>query len=65
MEIQLSVTRDGQRRLDKPYHASISFESHLMGNIAIPAGQAAYAGVVRELLRKVYSDPQFIAAIGK
>ncbi|RZJ16862.1 MAG: hypothetical protein EOO54_16745 [Haliea sp.] len=65
MEVQLSVTRDGQRRLDRRYQASISFDSHFMGNIAIPAGQAAYAGVVRELLRNVYADPQFVAAIGK
>lgn len=65
MEVQLSVTRDGQRRLDKRYQASTSFESHLMGNIAIPAGQAGYTGVVRQLLRNVYSDPQFLAAIGK
>ena len=65
MEIQLSVKRDGQPRLDKRYQAGISFESHFMGNIALPAGQAAYAGVVRELLRNVYADPQFVAAIGK
>lgn len=65
MEIQLRVTRDGQSRLDKRYKANTSFGSHFMGNIAIPAGQTAYAGVVRELLRNVYSDPQFIAAIGR
>ncbi len=65
MEVQLSVTRDGQRRLDKRYQAVISFDSHFMGNIAVPAGQAAYSGVVRQLLRNVYADPQFVAAIGK
>lgn len=65
MEVQLSVTRDGQRRLDKRYQAAISFDSHFMGNIAVPAGQAAYSGVVRQLLRNVYADPQFVAAIGK
>lgn len=63
MEMHLRVTRDGQSRLDKTYKASTTFDSHFMGNIAIPAGQAAYAGLVRELLRTVYSDPQFIAAI--
>lgn len=65
IEVRLVVTRDGQRRLDKRYPAAITFDSHLMGNIAIPAGQAAYSGVVRELLRSIYSDPQFLAAIGK
>jgi hypothetical protein len=34
-----------------------------MGTVAIPAGQAAYPQLVRELLRKVYADPQFLAAL--
>lgn len=65
MEVQLRITHDGQPRLDKRYSASVSFDSHFMGSIAIPAGQTAYASVVRELLRNMYSDPQFTAAIGK
>ena len=32
--------------------------------VAIPAGQTAYPTLVRALLGKVYTDPQFAAAIG-
>ncbi len=65
IDIQLTVAREGRQRLDKTYSSAVRFDSHLMGGIAIPAGQAAYPGLVRELLRSVYSDPQFITAIGK
>ncbi|AEG94889.1 hypothetical protein [Ramlibacter tataouinensis] len=65
MEVELTVARDGRQRLRKKYQANTTFESSFAGNVAIPAGQAAYGGLVRELLKTVYSDPQFIAAIGK
>lgn len=65
MEVELAITRDGQKKLGKTYKANTSFESSFAGIVAIPAGQAAYPQLVRALLREVYSDPQFIAAIGK
>ncbi|MDM0111785.1 hypothetical protein QTI66_06460 [Variovorax sp. J22R133] len=64
MEVEMVATRDGQQRLKKTYKANTSFESSLAGIVAIPAGQAAYSNLARALLREVYSDPQFIAAIG-
>lgn len=63
MEVTLIITREGQQRLSKTYKASTSFESSFAAIVAIPAGQAAYPQLVRALLREVYSDPQFIAAI--
>ena len=63
MEIELRVLRSGEQRLKKTYKAETSFESSFMGAVAIPAGQAAYPQLVRELLRKVYADPQFLAAL--
>ena len=63
MEVALIITREGQQRLSKTYKASTSFESSFAAIVAIPAGQAAYPQLVRALLREVYSDPQFIAAI--
>jgi len=65
MEVTLTVMRDGQKKLSKSYKANTSFESSFAGIVAIPAGQAAYPQLVRALLREVYSDPQFIAAIAK
>ncbi|BEP38124.1 hypothetical protein GmRootV59_50950 [Variovorax sp. V59] len=64
MEVQIEVTREGVQRLKKTYKADISFESSFAGMVAIPAGQTAYPTLVRALLKKVYTDPQFAAAIG-
>lgn len=63
MEVEFRITRDGGPRLKKIYKAETSFDSSFMGAVAIPAGQAAYPQLVRELLRKVYTDPQFLAAL--
>lgn len=63
MAVQIEVRRDGASRLKKIYKADIRFESSLAGIVAIPAGQAAYSDLVRTLLRQVYADPQFTAAI--
>ena len=65
MEVQIEVTREGVQRLKKTYKANTSFESSFAGIVAIPAGQAAYSDLVRTLLRQVYSDPQFAAALGQ
>ena len=41
----------------------IAFDSSYANIVAVPAGQAAYPRLVRALLRQVYADPQFVAAI--
>lgn len=63
MEVALTISRDGEKRLSKTYKVDISFESSFAGLIAIRAGQEAYPQLVRALLREVYSDPAFIAAV--
>lgn len=63
MEVALTITREGQQRLAKTYKVDTSFESSFAGMIAVRAGQEAYPQLVRALLREVYSDPEFIAAI--
>jgi hypothetical protein len=63
MEVRVRVMRNEQQRLDKTYLANTTFESSFGGIVAIPAGQAAYADLARTLLRTVYRDPTFIAAI--
>jgi hypothetical protein len=63
MRVRLVVTRAGQTRLDKTYEASTSFPSHLAANVAVPRAQAEYPALVRALLRNVYTDPAFQAAL--
>ncbi|WP_395318352.1 hypothetical protein [Variovorax sp. UC74_104] len=64
MEVEITVTRDTTQRLRKTYRAETAFDSSYANIVAVPAGQAAYPRLVRALLRQVYADPQFVAAIG-
>lgn len=63
MDVELVVRRGGSERLRKIYQASTQFESSFAGAIAIPKGQMEYARLVQALLKQVYADPQFVAAI--
>ncbi|MET3378915.1 hypothetical protein [Variovorax paradoxus] len=65
MDVEVTVTRDGTQRLRKTYRAETAFDSSYASIVAVPAGQAAYPRLVRALLRQVYADPQFVAAIGR
>jgi len=65
MEVEVTVTRDTTQRLRKTYRAETAFDSSYASIVAVPAGQAAYPRLVRALLRQVYADPQFVAAIGR
>ena len=65
MEVQLSVTKRGSVLLQKMYSANTKFESSFMGAIAIAGGQKEYPNLVRKLLETVYSDPEFLHAVGK
>ena len=63
MDVEVVVTRASAQRLRKTYRGEIAFDSSYANIVAVPAGQAAYPRLVRALLRQVYADPQFIAAI--
>ena len=63
MEVEVVVTRAAAQRLRKTYRGEIAFDSSYANIVAVPAGQAAYPRLVRALLRQVYADPQFVAAI--
>lgn len=65
MDVEVTVTRDATQRLRKTYRAQTAFDSSYANIVAVPAGQAAYPRLVRALLREVYADPQFVAAIGR
>jgi hypothetical protein len=60
-----STTGDSMQRLRKTYSAKTAFDSSYASIVAVPAGQAAYPRLVRALLREMYADPQFVAAIGR
>jgi len=63
MDVEVTVTRNAAQRLRKTYRGEIAFDSSYANIVAVPAGQAAYPRLVRALLRQVYADPQFVAAI--
>jgi len=63
LDVEISVARAGQQRLRKTYRARTSFDSALMGTIAIQQAQAAYPVLVRTLLKQLYADPEFLNAI--
>jgi hypothetical protein len=63
MDVEVVVTRASTQRLRRTYRGEIAFDSSYANIVAVPAGQAAYPRLVRALLRQVYADPQFIAAI--
>jgi len=63
MEAEIAVTRGGAQRLRKTYRAETRFDSGYANVVAVPSAQAAYPRLVRALLRQVYADPQFVAAI--
>lgn len=65
MEVDVSVTKQNVVILDKTYRANTQFKSSFVGAVAIPNGQNAYPALVRELLKKMYMDPEFIAAVRK
>lgn len=65
MDVEVTVTRDAAQRLRKTYRAETAFDSSYASIVAVPAGQAAYPRLVRALLRQMYADPQFVAAIGR
>lgn len=73
MDVEVTVVRDTTpnitagttQRLRKTYSAQTAFDSSYASIVAVPAGQAAYPRLVRALLREMYADPQFVAAIGR
>ncbi|MCG6202130.1 hypothetical protein [Psychromonas antarctica] len=48
---------------DKKITATHQFESSFMGNIAIPNGQMSYVDLVQNLVKALFSDPEFIQAV--
>lgn len=63
IKVKFIVTRDNNIVYSKPLSASHEWESSFLGAVAIPAGQNNYHILVQKLFSKLFSDPDFIAAI--
>ncbi|HED32925.1 MAG TPA: hypothetical protein ENJ08_01725 [Gammaproteobacteria bacterium] len=63
IKVEFIVTRDNNTAYKKQLSANHEWESSFLGAVAIPAGQNNYHIVVQKLFNKLFSDPDFIAAI--
>jgi hypothetical protein len=63
IEARFVVRSGGAVRYDAVKRADASWESSFAGAIAVPKAQQQYPQLVAQLLNKLMSDPQFIAAL--
>lgn len=63
IEARFIVKRGGAVRYEKVHRAELSWESSFMGAIAIPKAQQQYPLLVQQLLRQLFSDAAFAAAL--
>ncbi|MBX3611859.1 MAG: hypothetical protein KF871_18350 [Hydrogenophaga sp.] len=63
VEARFVVRSAGQVRYDAVKRAEASWDSSLMGAIAIPKAQQQYPALVQMLLKALWSDPRFVAAL--
>ncbi len=60
---EFSVSRDNTELYRRTQYARHEWESSFMGAIAIPRAISSYPKVVELLLRQLYLDPNFVAAL--
>jgi hypothetical protein len=65
IEARFSVTKNGQLAFDKVKRASVEWDSNFIGAIAIPRAQQNYPNLVTALLKELYADSEFVAALKK
>jgi len=63
ISVTFMVSRDDSKVFKKIYTQTHEFESSFLGAIAIPNGQLAYKDLVQKLLKQVFTDPEFVAAV--
>lgn len=61
----MAVSRDGTTVFSKRYRAETRWRSDFIGAIAIPEAFRQYNGLYSQLVRTVFADPEFIAALKK
>lgn len=61
--VRFVVTRGGEQRFDKVVRGDATFESSLIGAVAIPAAWRNYAEATKQMLNNLFIDPEFQRAI--
>jgi len=61
----MSVTKEGATIFSKQYRTETRWRSDFIGAIAIPEAFRQYNGLYSQLVRTVFADPEFIAALKK
>jgi hypothetical protein len=59
---EISVMRDGAVAFRKPYRIETKWKSEFIGALAIPEAFRQYNALYALLVRRVFSDPAFVAA---
>lgn len=60
--VRFRLAEGGQVLYEQPVEAKREWESSLLGAIAIPRALDNYIVTIQELMRKLFADPQFVAA---
>lgn len=60
---RIVVRNAGVQRFDKVKQASASWDSSLLGSVAIPRAAQQYPLLVQQLLTQIWTDPDFQAAL--
>lgn len=65
MVVDLEIHKSTVLAFTRQYIGETEFESSFAGAVAIPKAQSEYPYLVRQLLKQVYSDPDFIRELSK
>ena len=63
IEARFTVTNNGQQRYSQVKRAELSWDSSILGAVAIPKAQQQYPQIVQRLLAMLLSDADFLAAL--
>ena len=65
IEAKFTITNSGKVTFDKVIRATTEWGSNFLGPIAIPRAQQNYPNLVTTLLKQLYADGDFVAALKK
>jgi hypothetical protein len=62
--VRFKLADAGRTTFEKDVEANRAWDSSFLGGIAIPRAYANYVATIQDLLRKLFGDPDFVAATG-
>lgn len=65
IEAKFIITNSGKVTFDKVIRATTEWDSNFLGAIAIPRAQQNYPSLVTVLMKQLYADRDFVAALKK